>query len=241
MTGNFYDQSEFALRLGWGEHGVTALGPGSDVVIIVDILSFSTAVDVAVSRGSVVFPFGQRGASAVAFAQQQQAELADMGQRYSLAPASMQTLPSGTRLILPSPNGSTLTTLAGANIVVTGCLRNYRAVAHFAQALGQSIAVIAAGERWPDRSLRPALEDLIGAGAILSELHGTLSPEAQAATAVFHQAQPDLLATLLACSSGKELVQKGLIESVKLAAELGSSTAVPYLQDGAYVNRSQSG
>ncbi|MCA9960427.1 MAG: 2-phosphosulfolactate phosphatase [Anaerolineales bacterium] len=233
----FYDQAEFVVRFGWGERGVLALAAHSDVVVIVDVLSFATAVDVAVGRGAIVFPFGRRDEAAEAFAQEQQAELAGFGRRYSLAPASMLALAPGERIVLPSPNGSTLTTLAGEGVVLTGCLRNYQAVAQFAQTAGVSVAVIAAGERWwPQQDLRPALEDMIGAGAIISALGGSMSPEAQAAAAVFRQAQPDLQATLLACASGKELVEKGLAASVHLAAELGCSTAVPLLQNGAYVN-----
>lgn len=234
---HYYDQAEYAVRCGWGEQGLKALAPHSEVVVIVDVLSFSTAVDVAVSRGALVYPFGQSGESAEAFAAERQAELAGFGRRVSLAPASMLLLAPGERIVLPSPNGSTLTTLAGERVVLTGCLRNYRAVAEFVQTAGASVAVIAAGERWwPERNLRPALEDMLGAGAIISELSGPLSPEARAATAVFHQAQSDLHATLLACASGKELVEKGLAESVGMAAELGCSSAVPLLQKGAYVN-----
>ncbi len=235
---HYTTQAEYAVRFGWGEQGMKALAPHSDVVIIVDVLSFSTAVDIAVSRGAMVFPFGQRGELAEVFAAAQQAELAGFGRRYSLAPASMLALAPGDRIVLPSPNGSTLTTLAGEGTTLTGCLRNFRAVARFAQMAGATVAVIAAGERWwPESSLRPALEDMLGAGAIISELADSLSPEARAAAAVFYQAQSDLPATLLACASGKELVEKGLAESVELASELGSSTAVPLLQNGAYVNQ----
>jgi len=45
--------------------------------------------------------------------------------------------------------------------------------------------VILACERWEDGSLRPTVEDLIGAGSILRFLPGTRSPEAQATIAAF--------------------------------------------------------
>jgi 2-phosphosulfolactate phosphatase len=56
---------------------------------------------------------------------------------------------------------------------------------------GDSVAVIAAGERWRgDDSLRPSLEDHLGAGAVLSALAGlgyrdAMSPEASAAADLF--------------------------------------------------------
>ena len=49
--------------------------------------------------------------------------------------------------------------------VVAASLRNAEAVgAWIGEQDYNSVAVVAAGERWPDGSLRPALEDLLGAG-----------------------------------------------------------------------------
>ena len=78
------------------------------------------------------------------------------------------------RCVLPSQNGAEITLQAAriAKIVFGGCLRNALAVAAAAQRCGSSFNVIAAGERWPDGSLRPALEDWLGAGAILRHLVG---------------------------------------------------------------------
>lgn len=51
------DQAECDIRCEWGQQGVESLAPSSEVVIIVDILSFSTCVDIAVGRGARVFPY----------------------------------------------------------------------------------------------------------------------------------------------------------------------------------------
>jgi 2-phosphosulfolactate phosphatase len=234
----FYDQSQYAVRVGWGLRGLQALSPHSDVVVIVDVLSFTTSVDVATSLGAQVYPYGWRDGSPEAYAREKKALLASKRPRpgvYSLSPTSLLDVKPGTRLVLPSPNGSTLSIEAAKEATtIAGCLRNARAVASFAQAAGRSIAVIACGERWRDTSLRPALEDMIGAGAVISYLEAEWSPEAQAAVAVFDAARMDLLNSLKRCASGVELIEKGLEPDLELAAQLNHSRAVPVLQGDHY-------
>ena len=47
-----------AVELAWGMAGVHSLSPDCDVLVVVDILSFTTAVSVAVSCGAAVRPVG---------------------------------------------------------------------------------------------------------------------------------------------------------------------------------------
>jgi 2-phosphosulfolactate phosphatase len=235
----FFDQQEFDIRCEWGEHGVTVLAPISDAIIIVDVLSFSTSVDIAVERGAVVFPYRWKDDRAIGFAASVNAELAEpkrTNSRYSLSPASLMHIQPGARIVLPSPNGATLSLAAKSAPVLAGCLRNARAVAAAAQKIGPKIAIIPAGERWRnDHSLRPSLEDLIGAGAIICHLSGKLSPEAVGAVAVFQEVRPRLNEYLSQCSSGKELIERGFAEDVDLASQLNTSNSVPILVDAAYV------
>lgn len=237
----FYDQGEFDVRCEWGEQGIAVLAPISDVVVIVDVLSFSTCVEMATSRGAVVWPYRWRDESARVFAQDHGALLA--GRRgepgaFSLSPASVKSIATGMRLVLPSPNGSTLSLGAGSRPTLCGCVRNGRAVAEWAGRLGRRIAVIAAGERWEDGSVRFAVEDWIGAGAIMRHLSGRRSPEAQAAVAAFESAAADLPSYLRQCASGRELLERGWECDVLLAAECDVSDCVPLLKDGAYLNQS---
>ena len=233
-----FDQSEYNVRCEWGERGVALLAPVSDAVIIVDVLSFSTAVEIANSQGAVVFPYTWKDETADRFAASVNAEVAGKGKGnyYSLSPASLLNLPSGLRLVLPSPNGSTLSLLAGATAtVIAGCLRNCRAAAESAMKRGSRIGVIAAGERWEDGTLRPCFEDFVGAGAIISFLRGTTSPEAMAAVGAFESVSGNIFDWLKGCSSGKEKLNRGEEQDIKLAAELNVSSCVPVLSDGAFV------
>ena len=244
----FDDQRAYDLRFEWGEAGVRRLAPISEVVVVVDVLSFSTAVDVAVSRGALVYPCRWRDERAEALAAQVEAILAGarsgagQGATYSLSPTSLLTIPPGTRLVLPSPNGATLSQLAASlgPVVIAGCLRNATAVARAVQALGGTVAVIAAGERWVQAddltgSLRPAVEDLVGAGAIIAALDAARpSPEALIAMAAWQVTSPDLAPFLSACASGQELRECGFARDVDLAALLNVSQVAPYLDSGAF-------
>ena len=234
----YFDQSEWDVRCEWGAQGVAVLAPVCDVLIVVDVLSFSTCVDIATARGALVAkPVGidQRAAR---YAAELGATLARPGRTagagYSLSPHSLLAIPAGTRLVLPSPNGATLTLAAAAAPTLAGCLRNARTVAAAAARFGRRFGVIAAGERWADGSLRPASEDWLGAGAIIAHLPGERSPEAELARQSFAAARADLGRVLQACGSGKELIGRGFAEDVALAAALDQSDCAPLLIDGSY-------
>ncbi|MHC4953857.1 MAG: 2-phosphosulfolactate phosphatase [Planctomycetota bacterium] len=231
----YYDQSRFDVRLEWGRGGVEALAGTSDATVIVDVLSFSTCVDVAVGRGAAVLPCLWRDESAREYAHERGALLAQeercLEGAFSLSPTSLLALAAADRIVLPSPNGSELSFRARALATTfTGCLRNRSAVARAAVSLGRAIAVIPAGERWPDGTLRPAWEDLVGAGAIVAALPGSRSPEAQAAADQFEASRAGLEAALFACSSGRELIERGFAADVALAAAIDTSGAAPRLE-----------
>ena len=231
-----FDQSEYNIRCEWGEKGVSLLAPVSDVIIIVDVLSFSTSVEIAANQGALVYPYRWKDETANEFAASVEAEVADENNEngYCLSPASLQALPFGIRLVLPSPNGASLSLSTGSTRTIAGCLRNCKAVAESAMTKGANVSVIPAGERWEDGTLRPCIEDLIGAGAIITYLRGRLSPEAGVARAAFEAASPNLSEHIAQCSSGKEKANRGEVGDLILASELNASVCVPILIEGAY-------
>ena len=127
--------------------------------------------------------------------------------------------------------------------MVGACLRNAASVGGWLLYRDGPVGVIACGERWPDGSLRPAVEDLIGAGAVVAVLARTrsCSPEAQAAGAAFEAAAGVLATVLEESASGRELRAQGLDDDIAWAAASGVSDAVPVLgDDGAYLSAGQS-
>lgn len=214
------------------------------------MLSFSTTVEVAVSRGMEVLPYRWRDERAAAFASAHDAVLAvgrleartsGLATAVSLSPARMLEVSGVDRIVLPSPNGSTISfALAERSTVVAGCLRNATAVARAVAARGGWVCVVAAGERWPDGSLRPADEDLWGAGAVLAALISAgvgpeeLSIEARGAVAAYSAVMDDLPAALRDCASGRELIAQGFADDVEVAAALDVDAVVPVLVDGRF-------
>ncbi|CAM3304083.1 putative 2-phosphosulfolactate phosphatase [Arthrobacter ulcerisalmonis] len=251
-------QLPYTVRFEWGHDGATTVAPGADLAVVVDVLSFSTCVSVALDRGAEVIPYPWKDTSAEDFAAHHDAHLAGPrdGGGLSLSPASLREAESLGRVVLPSPNGSTLCHgLAGeVALVAATCLRNAAATAEWiAENLPADavIAVIAAGEQWPDGTLRPAIEDQVGAGAFIAALAAArgagldgdagywqgFAPEAVAAAALFDAVEPNLREFLQGCSSGRELIGAGFADDVDIAAELDDSDAVAILAGGVFSPR----
>ncbi len=249
-----HDQAAHRVRCEWGQAGARAVTDGHPVdhAVVVDVLSFTTTLTVALEHGIEVFPYTWRDSRAAQHALRHRATLAvgrfealtrSDARHVSLSPATIATAEGIERLVLPSPNGSTIAfDLAAAGVRVLGaCLRNADAVAAWLAprvADGGSVAVVPAGERWPDDSLRPAVEDLWGAGAVLAGLVdrgvGGLSPEARVAEQAFRAARlPDDLAGL---ASAVELSEAGFADDVVVAAQTGVSTVVPLLDGESFAD-----
>jgi 2-phosphosulfolactate phosphatase len=114
-----HDQASYAVRCEWGPVGAAAVP--ADVAVVVDVLSFTTTVGVAVERGIDVLPFRWRDSRAREHAASRDALLAvgrlearEQAGQVSLSPAAMAGVRDVERIVLPSPNGSTITwALAG--------------------------------------------------------------------------------------------------------------------------------
>ncbi len=260
-----YEQDGADLRLEWGLDGVHALGPHCAVLIVVDVLVFTTTVDIALGRGGRVLPLPWRDERAVEAARAAGATLtraglagvegrdggmttltAEPGHGWTLRPSSLTDLPAGSFLAISSPNGATLSAAAARTgaTVLAGCLRNASAVAAAAAELAGDapVGIVAAGERWrdtPDKRLRPGIEELLGAGAIAAAVPGRNAPSAEAELAALtYRAAGTRVPDLVADSvSGRELIAAGVPADVRLAADVDASDVVPLLTEGVFAAR----
>ena len=117
VTSPEHGQASYARRLDWGASGAGALvadaRPG-DVAVVVDVLSFTTTLSVAVEGGIAVYPYPWSVEDAASYAADRDAVLA-VGRReglasgaVSLSPVSFEGVSGIERVVLPSPNGSAI-------------------------------------------------------------------------------------------------------------------------------------
>lgn len=257
-----HDQHGSDVRFDWGRQGLESLlAGGVRTVVVVDVLRFTTAVDVACGRGAAVTPHSEGDPDAAAVAALRAAQLAVAAPPpgdtsvLSLSPVSLRNLTSSDHVLLPSATGGPLAARAGqAGVaVLAACLRNAAAVAGAISTF--PVGIVAAGERWPDGTLRVAVEDAWGAGAVVRSLspppatdpamglfamfgeqvgaapaaggpRRSLSPEAEWVAATV---PGDLPALLPKTVSGRELVDGGWSLDIEVAAALDVSRTVPKL------------
>jgi 2-phosphosulfolactate phosphatase len=206
MTASTFDQSRYQLRFDWGVEGLERLAP-AHVVVVVDVLRFSSTVATRVAAG--------------------------------------EAMPHDDTAHAVSRNGAAVASAASAPVVFLGCLQNASAVA--AAVLAEqarrgartSVNIIAAGELTDSGSLRFAVEDQLGAGAVLAALEALgvdhTSPEAAAASEAFRGLRGAVKHLLTASGSGQELLDAGRRDEVLAAAVHDSVASVPVLRDGIWV------
>ena len=239
-----FSQHPYRCKLDWGLRGACQAAERGDILVIVDTLSFSTAVACAVHQGGIVFPCSKTEDTA-AFAQRIGGEAAvnrrDVPQngRFSLSPLTYLGLEPGTRIVLASPNGATCSRLSReVPYLFTGAFVNSEAVATaVSQILSTTnlcVTVIACGEQWSKPSsegqLRVAIEDYLGAGAILSYLRQEKSPEARVCEGSFRSVQNHLEEIIWDCGSGRELRESGFEADVRYALKLNLFDSVPVMR-----------
>ena len=239
---------EAQVHVEWGPTGARLAAGRGDIVVIVDVLAFSTSVVLTTARGGTALSYsaaeleemgGRARAAALLDAEIVDKDRAATTARFSLSPASLATIAPGDRLIFTSLNGAACTSAAARSpVVLVGALTNATAVAAAVQILvadatADRCTIVPCGERWtsvsdePD-SLRPCVEDLLGAGAIVGALSGlTRSAEAHLAAHAWEASASRTTEVLRSCVSGRELIERGFPDDVELAAHVDSTGAVP--------------
>lgn len=241
------------LHVEWGSQAAQLAADRGDAVVVVDTLTFSTTVTMAVSRGAAVLALSRAevarlgGPDGVAQTYQVAPPALTQGGTdayLTLSPSSVGNVACGDRVALTSINGADIVRSARhATMLLAGCLRNRSAVARWcASALTGDViprvTVIAAASRWSSmltvpEGMRPSVEDWLGAGAIAAAaaaLGVSLSTEAKVAALTYAVAERDGLDRWLRGSiSGREMIQKNFASDIDEAARLDLDDTVPRL------------
>lgn len=202
-----FDQSTYQVRLDWGLAGLERLAE-ADVVVIVDVLHFSSTLADAVAAGDDV----------------DLSEAATWSSD-SVAPAIAVTAAAGGATVLV---GSIRNATAVARAVQT--IQETRQVR-------TSVALIATGERDGSNDVRFAVEDQLGAGAIAAALTDLgidhTAPDAAVAAEGFRALRRALGHLVSASGSGRGAADA---PSVAAASRLDAVSAVPVLRDRTFTS-----
>ncbi|SQK75427.1 Phosphosulfolactate phosphohydrolase and related enzymes [Tatumella ptyseos] len=62
-----FSQATFDVRLEWGMPAIDYLAADADCIVIIDVMSFSTCVSVAIDNGARIYPYLRKDASATEY------------------------------------------------------------------------------------------------------------------------------------------------------------------------------
>ncbi len=246
MSHTFLSQFPYTCKLDWGVLGAKRAAERGEVILIVDVYSFSTTVAYAAARGASVIPCGKSdnpveiaksvGGTVVV----NRRDVPTLG-KYSLSPETMLNAQPGEKIILPSRNGANCSRAAqGAPHVIAGAFVNLKAVGECVNKLLETekcgVTIIACGEREKedDHQLRVAIEDYLAAGAIVSMVKGEKSPEAEVCEGAYLSRRSRLKEILWESTSSRELREAGFARDVELSIAVDAFSIVPLLRKGAY-------
>jgi len=213
--------------------------------IVIDTLRATTSIAYAVAGGAKVEPVrslaeARRRRQTGVFLVGERGGKPVRGFHFGNSPIALAAAAlSGKRLVLTTTNGTgAIARCEGAKALYAGALVNARAVAAaIAKESFAELFLVCAG-----RTSGVALEDLLGAGAILDALLGkgaelrTLSDGARLSLELFRRERARLPAFLGECESGRNLTRLGSGDDVALCSQLDVLRVAPRLRRGQFVD-----
>lgn len=205
-------------------------------VVVFDVLRATTTVTAALSVGVKEILIAPSVTAATELAAAHGSNAITCGETNCLPPAGF-TMGNSPRGFVPAYEGRTvfmattngtkaIIATAGAENVFAGALVNAAAVAREASQAGLDVTLLCAGTNG-----RMAMEDMIGAGAVLDAIaelgpvkHG--SDVAIIAHELFRFARNDLKGVLSRSAGGQNVIRNGLADDIDFCAKLNSLTAV---------------
>lgn len=203
-------EPEFDIHCSWGFKLVEDVMIQYDVCIIVDVLSFSTSLDLLINAKENL---------------QNEPPSVDFVHHLTLQ-----------NLVIPSPVGLPFQINLPQKPVLAGCLRNARAVARTAMQLGDKVLVIPVGDKLSEEEFKTCSEDFIAAGAIISYMKGSRSAESNAALDIYNSSKGNIEEMVKLSSSARKMILQGFLAEVEQACQYNKSKNAPLLEEGGLMN-----
>lgn len=216
--------------------------------VVVDILRASTTICTALANGAKeVIPFGEVEDARAARERDEWRDALLCGERearklpgFDLGNSPADYTPEvvgGRSLLFASTNGSVAMATAPPNAtVLVGGLVNMTAVADTIAELDQTTVIACSGKFG-----QFALEDAVGAGAIISKLWERVAglelvdDGAMAAQAIWDQYKEDPSRVMWQCRHGVYLIEVGFGSDLSICSTVDSHAVVPVMRDGRLV------
>jgi len=216
-------------------------------VVVFDVLRATTTMTAALAAGAAEIRVFDSLDAARAAAGQFAGPKVVCGELNCLAPPGFdlgnsprqwdQLNCSGLTVFMATTNGTRALAAAAAlkpGTLLAGALVNAKAVARVAMAAGTDVTLLCAGTAG-----EVSFEDLIGAGAVLSELQVSTSGDAALiASRLFQQSRDDLTSAMRLGTGGGNLIRVGLEADIDYCAKIDSLAIVGRVNaDSLTVNR----
>jgi 2-phosphosulfolactate phosphatase len=245
-------RSGIDVHLDWTVDGMKMALQAGRIIVVADILRFSSAVTTAIANGFTIYPVADQAEIERRARQVGGNAGGRSGEaRFSLSPLSyLNVRPKAQRkVVLWSPNGAACASLVGPrHRAYIGCLLNARALGRRLERLARQrrrgITLIAAGEQQAidtgERILYDvkasrrvfAIEDYLGCGAIISNIRLPRSAEALTCELAYRACRDRLRELMLGSFSGRFLQQKGLTTDVLWASQVNRYKVIPVIHSG---------
>jgi 2-phosphosulfolactate phosphatase len=211
-------------------------------VVVFDVLRATTTMTAALAAGVAEIRIfdSLEGARAAA------AQVVDpvlCGERNCLRPEGftlgnspggfVRQLHAGKTVFMSTTNGTRAIVAArGAKLLLVGAIVNAAAVARRLAGAGLDVILLCAGTDG-----QPAMEDLIGAGAVIDSLAGLGAAELESdltrlAVRLFRACRTDLRGAMADATGGRNVIAAGLAADVEFAARLDSVEVVGEVREG---------
>ncbi|MBT2500891.1 2-phosphosulfolactate phosphatase [Agromyces sp. ISL-38] len=211
-----FGQAKYQVRFDWGAAGGRRILPGAHVVVLVDALSFTTAVVVAAERGT-------------------ETDVSDAASAGETGALALELGADGAIVFAASMRNRTA---VAERILAMQEHRGERVIVAVVAAGEPASEPAGASAGAADGGIRFAIEDQLVAGAVIDALIGIgidhTSPEAAVACASFEGLRHAATHLISASGSAVALAAAGRRDEVRPATERDVTRVVPELRDGAF-------